>query len=243
MVYHLWLQNQSSWIILKLLHQDPGFTTASPTVAIHFPWGFARDGWFPPLAWRRLGFDPLAMVGTEPLEWMGTSEEPERSWKVMKHHKLSLKILRPRLQQGERVRGGITSSKGQEVITSSKGKKQENKKEEARSKKQLQATSGKKQETRSQEATSGWKTGQRASFLVDSESNVRHCGRWPAGPVRPSGPCCSVWRARPVWAVAAGRQVLAAVARRPGPSLRTLLFWRGNRAVCELWRLEDRSDS
>ena len=46
-------------------------------------------------------------------------------------------------------------------------------KEEARSKKQLQATSGKKQETRSQEATSGWKTGQRASFLVDSESNGR----------------------------------------------------------------------
>ena len=43
-----------------------------------------------------------------------------------------------RLQQGERVRGGITSSKGQEVITSSKGKKQEarNKKQEARSKKQ-----------------------------------------------------------------------------------------------------------
>ena len=82
-------------------------------------------------------------------------------------------IRRPRLQQGERVRGGITSSKGQEVITSSKGKKQENKKEETRSKKQLQATSGKKQETRSQEATSGWKTGQRASFLVDSESNVR----------------------------------------------------------------------
>ena len=44
-------------------------------------------------------------------------------------------IRRPRLQQGERVRGGITSSKGQEVITSSKGQKQENKKEEARSKK------------------------------------------------------------------------------------------------------------
>ena len=82
-------------------------------------------------------------------------------------------IRRPRLQQGERVRGGITSSKGQEVITSSKGKKQENKKEEARSKKHLQATSGKKQERTSQEATSGWKTCQRASFLVDSESNVR----------------------------------------------------------------------
>ena len=61
-------------------------------------------------------------------------------------------IRRPRLQQGERVRGGITSSKGQEVITSSKGKKQENKKEEARSKKHLQATSGKKPETTSQEA-------------------------------------------------------------------------------------------
>ena len=54
-------------------------------------------------------------------------------------------IRRPRLQQGERVRGGITSSKGQEVIRSSKGKKQENKKEEARSKK----TRKKKQEARS----------------------------------------------------------------------------------------------
>ena len=35
----------------------------------------------------------------------------------------------------------------------------------------------------------GWKTGQTASFLVGSESNVRLWG-WPAGPVRPSGPCC-----------------------------------------------------
>ena len=120
-------------------------------------------------------------------------------------------IRRPRLQQGERVRGGITSSKGQEVITSSKGKKQENKKEEARSKKQLQATSGKKQETRSQEATSGWKTGQRASFLVDSESN----GGWktaqrasflvgsrssesrgPQARSVPQGPAVLVWRRR-----------------------------------------------
>jgi len=50
------------------------------------------------------------------------------------------KIRRPRLQQGERVRGGITSSKGQQVIASSKGKKQENKKEEARSKKQFRQT-------------------------------------------------------------------------------------------------------
>jgi len=29
-----------------------------------------------------------------------------------------------------------------------------------------------------------------ASFLVGSESNVRQGGPWPAGPVRPSGPCC-----------------------------------------------------
>ena len=36
----------------------------------------------------------------------------------------------------------------------------------------------------------GWKTGQTASFLVGSESNVRQWGPWPAGPVRPSGPCC-----------------------------------------------------
>ena len=32
--------------------------------------------------------------------------------------------------------------------------------------------------------------GQTASFLVGSESNVRHWGPWPVGPVRPSGPCC-----------------------------------------------------
>ena len=36
----------------------------------------------------------------------------------------------------------------------------------------------------------GWKTAQTASFLVGSESNVRQWGPWPAGPVRPSGPCC-----------------------------------------------------
>ena len=28
------------------------------------------------------------------------------------------------------------------------------------------------------------------SFLVSSESDVRHWGPWPAGPVRPSWPCC-----------------------------------------------------
>ena len=36
----------------------------------------------------------------------------------------------------------------------------------------------------------GWKTAERASFLVGSESNVRQWGPWPAGPVRPSGPSC-----------------------------------------------------
>ena len=36
----------------------------------------------------------------------------------------------------------------------------------------------------------GRQTAQRASFLVGSESNVRHWGPWPAGPIRPSGPCC-----------------------------------------------------
>ena len=50
-----------------------------------------------------------------------------------------------------------------------------------------------KQETRSQEATSGWKTGQRASFLVDSESNVRQ---------------------------AAGRQVREARNKKPGSNKR-----------------------
>ena len=38
--------------------------------------------------------------------------------------------------------------------------------------------------------SAGRQTGQRASFLVGSESNVRHWGPWPAGPVPPSGPCC-----------------------------------------------------
>ena len=33
----------------------------------------------------------------------------------------------------------------------------------------------------------GWK---RASFLVASESNVRHWEPLPGGSVRPSGPCC-----------------------------------------------------
>ena len=50
--------------------------------------------------------------------------------------------------------------------------------------------------------------GQTASFLVGSESDVRHCGPWPAGPVRPSGPCClAVAEAPFVKLLAAGRQL------------------------------------
>ena len=57
------------------------------------------------------------------------------------------KIRRPRLQQGERVRGEITSSKGQEVITSSTG-------QEARSKKQEAIASSKGQEASSKKSGS-----------------------------------------------------------------------------------------
>ena len=50
--------------------------------------------------------------------------------------------------------------------------------------------------------------GQTASFLVGSESDVRHWGPWPAGPVRPSGPCClAVAEAPFVKLLAAGRQL------------------------------------
>ena len=36
-------------------------------------------------------------------------------------------------------------------------------------------------------------------FLVGSESNVRHSRPWPAGPVRPSGPCCLAVAQAPFW--------------------------------------------
>ena len=48
----------------------------------------------------------------------------------------------------------------------------------------------KKKKSAVYEAFGNWKTVQTASFLVGSESDVRHWGPWPAGPVRPSGPCC-----------------------------------------------------
>ena len=41
--------------------------------------------------------------------------------------------------------------------------------------------------------------GQTATFLVGSESNVRQWGPWPAGPVRPSGPCCFGVAQAPFW--------------------------------------------
>ena len=104
----------------------------------------------------------------------------------------------------------------------------------------------------------GWKTGQAACFLVGSERNVRQWGLWPAGPVRPSGPCCFGVASAPClslggWKTAKRVSFLGGSesnVRQWGPwpadpvrPLRTLLFWRGNRTVCELWRLEDRSDS
>ena len=49
------------------------------------------------------------------------------------------------------------------------------------------------------EAFGGWKTAQTACFLVGSESDVRHWGPWPAGPVRPSGPCCLAVAQAPFW--------------------------------------------
>ena len=62
-------------------------------------------------------------------------------------------IRRPRLQQGERVRGEITSSKGQEVITSSKGKTQEtrNKKPGSNKKKNKKTKKTKKKKRRRKE--------------------------------------------------------------------------------------------
>ena len=78
---------------------------------------------------------------------------------------------------------------------------------------------------------------QTASFLVGSKSDVRHWGPWPAGPVRPSGPCFFGVAKAPF--VKLGGWKTGAAARRPGPFFRGLLFWCGEGAVCEAWRLED----
>ena len=86
----------------------------------------------------------------------------------------------------------------------------------------------------------GWKT---ASFLVGSESDVRHWGPWPAGPVRPSGPCCfAVARAPFVglvggWKTASFRDVIGTGGRGPQarsvPEGLAVSLWRGRR----LWAL------
>ena len=66
-------------------------------------------------------------------------------------------------------------------------------------------------------------------FLVGSESNVRQWGPWPAGPVRPSGPCCFGVASAPCESLGAvGRQVMAAVALRPGQGPAVWL-WRRRR--------------
>ena len=70
----------------------------------------------------------------------------------------------------------------------------------------------------------GWKTAQTASFLVGLENDVRHWGPRPAGPVRPSRPYCFGVAKAPF--VRPGGWKTGAAGRRPGPSLRALLFWR-----------------
>ena len=96
----------------------------------------------------------------------------------------------------------------------------------------------------------GWK---RASFLVGSESDVRHWGPWPAGPVRPSGPCCFAVARAPFVGLVGGWKTASFLVgsesdvrhwgpwpAAPGPSLRALLFRCGEGAVCgPCWRLED----
>ena len=75
----------------------------------------------------------------------------------------------------------------------------------------------------------GWKT---ASFLVGSESNVRQWERLPAGPVRPSGPCCLGVAEAPFVSLGGWKTAsLGAVARRLDPSVQgpAVLLWRGRR--------------
>ena len=103
-------------------------------------------------------------------------------------------IRRPRLQQGERVRGGITSSKGQEVITSSKGKKQENKKEEARTRSNPRRP-GPSLRALLFGCGAGAVLGQTARFSC----RFRHSRPWLAGPVRLSGPGCLAVVQAPFW--------------------------------------------
>ena len=79
-----------------------------------------------------------------------------------------------------------------------------------------------------------WKT---ASFLVGSESNVRHWGPLPAAPVRASGPCCfAVARAPFVSFLGGGWKTATA---RLGPSLSCWFAVARAPFVSLPWRLED----
>ena len=90
-----------------------------------------------------------------------------------------------------------------------------------------------------------------ATFLVGSENNVRQQGPLPAGPVRPSGPCCLGVAEAPFLSLESSQTATflvgsesttlgsRSVAGRPGPSFRALLLGRGGGAVAELGKLED----
>ena len=84
----------------------------------------------------------------------------------------------------------------------------------------------------------GWKT---ASFLVGSESNVRHWGPLPAGPVRPSGPCCFAVARAPFVSLVGDWKTAScfAVARAPFVSLvggwKTASFLVGSESNVRHW--------
>ena len=77
-----------------------------------------------------------------------------------------------------------------------------------------------------------WKT---ASFLVGSESNVRHWGPLPAGPVRPSGPCCFAVARAPFVSLVGGWKTASFLVgsesnvRHWGPLPAAVSLWRGRR--------------
>ena len=94
--------------------------------------------------------------------------------------------------------------------------------------------------------------GRQLVFLSVQKVTLGTGGRGPQARSVPQGPAVSLWRGRRLWALlAAGRQLVflsvqkvtlgtGAVARRPGPSIRALLFRCGEGAVCgPCWRLED----
>ena len=85
------------------------------------------------------------------------------------------------------------------MITSSKGKKQENKKEEARSKKQFPQAPVRPSGPCCLAVAQAPFWVRQLGFLVGSESHVRYSRPWLAGPVRLSGPCCLAVAQAPFW--------------------------------------------